>query len=340
MKKQLIYFFFSILLPLLLLTGCGQNTYVTGLYAPTTSSETPYPRTVENYHASGAPVSYTYTKVPQRVVITHPSATELFLELGLENHILSTVPPYSAPLPRLAEKYKQLSIMKAQYAPSQEELLAMSPDMIIGWSHHFTDNQLGSVSSWHQRRIPTFIMQSTLFFVEPTLESAVYACISDIGKIFAITEKTNAYIRQMKSRVSQVQASLKDIPKKKSLIVLQNHGNGQFSLYGRSSLISHLISLAGGQNLCELPVSFVGAEKILLYDPDYVIYIPYTTNSSYDYSQEEAIQQLQSLRGLQNIPSVKEGRIIPLPFTSVNDGGLRAVDTIETIAHQLYPNAF
>lgn len=337
----------SIILVLFLMTlslaGCGQSNGPVPTTAPPLSqgNGTTGPVTITNYDSDENPVAYTYKKIPERVVITHPGATELLLELGLEDRILSTIAPYGAPLDRIAEKYAKLTIMKAKYFPSQEELLEMQPDMIIGWAHNFRSSELGDVASWQGRSVGTFVMQSTLTKSEPTLENVVYSFIADMGTIFGIQDKTTPYIQSLKDRVAKVKTATKDIPQKKTVIVLQDHYNGTFSVYDSHYLISHMIDIAGGKNLCQAPASFIGAEKVLAFDPDFIIFVSYNkTDSTKDLTNEEAIKDIKEISALQSMRAIQKGAIISLPFFTVNNGGIRTIDAIEKISHTLYPKQY
>ncbi|SFM22678.1 ABC transporter substrate-binding protein [Pelosinus propionicus] len=329
---------------ILSLAGCGQSTPAAPTKAaspPSQNNDAKYPITISNYDSNENPTSYTYKKAPQRVAIVHPGATELLLELGLEDRILSTIPPYGAPLERIADRYSKLKIMKAKYLPSQEELLEMQPDMIIGWAHNFRSSELGDVKSWQERGAGTFVMQSTLTKIEPTLDTVVYSFIADMGTIFGIQEKTTLYIQNLKDRVAKVQAATKDIPQRKTVIVLQDHFNGTFSVYDSHYLISSMIDLAGGKNLCQGITSFVGAEKVLAYDPDFIIYVSHDRNEdAKDLTDEEALKALHEISALQSMRAIQKGNIINLPFFTVNNGGIRTVDAIEKIFHALYPEQY
>lgn len=328
---------------LLPLAGCGKTSQtpspvVTTLPTPTESS---YPLTISNYDTNEKVVNITYNKAPYQVILTHPGATELMLELGLEDHILATVAPYGAPLERLAEKYSKLHLLTSQYDPAQEELVEMHPDMLIGWAHQFTAYGMGEVKTWQKRNVATFIMQSTLTRNQPTLDNTVYACIADMGKIFNIQEKAAAYILQTKMRVAAVETAVKDVTHKKTVLVLQNHGNGTFSLYDDHYLISHMISLAGGKNICPDPASFVGAEKVLSFDPDFILLVSFSMeDATKDITDQQALESIQKVKELQSMRAIRAGNIINLPFFTVNSGGVRTVDAIEKIAKQLYPERF
>jgi iron complex transport system substrate-binding protein len=337
---------FSVFLWLLLalpLTACSPLNTTLPASQPTAaqSNGSYYPLRIANYDTNEKEIFYIYKKTPERVIITHPGATELMLELGLEEHILSTVAPYGATLDRLAGKYAKLNILKAQYDPSQEELVEMQPDMLIGWAHQFTSHGIGEVKTWQHRDVGTFILQSTLTKTKPTLENTVYASIADLGSIFNIQKKADEYIGQAKIRVASVEKAVKDIKQKKTVLVLQDHLNGTFSLYDNHYLISHMITLAGGISLCQDPASFVGAEKVLGFDPDYILVVSTSReDGAKDMTDKEAIDSLQKIKELQSMRAIRTGSIINLPFFTVNNGGVRTIDAIEKIAKSLYPDHF
>lgn len=337
LNRMSLFLLFILLLPL---TGCRQPS-TPSPQPSTTSSTRTYPLTITNYDQQENLVAYTYQSIPEKVVITHPGATELLLELGLQDRILFTVAPYGAPVDRVADQYKKLPLMKSAYTPSQEELLEMQPTMIISWAHQFSPHVMGDVQTWHERGVGTFVMPSSLTKTKPTLETTVYACISDIGKIFNIQNKTDLYIQQAKDRVAWIEKSIMDVQQPKTVLVLQDHLNGTFSLYDSSYLISHMIDVAGGKNICENPNAFVGAEKVLAFDPDFIIFVTSNlTDSTKDLTDEEAVQNLQGVKELQSMKAIRTGKIINLPFFTVNNGGIRTIDAIEKIAKSLYPEQF
>jgi iron complex transport system substrate-binding protein len=325
---------------ILLATACGSNQNATRT-SPVQTGSTAYPVTITNYDYVENKIDFTYHKTPERVIVTHPGATELLLDLGLESRILATIAPYGSPVARIAEKYTRLNVLRAPYMPSEEELLELQPDMIIGWSQQFSPTGMGEVKTWQARNVGTFILSSTLLKTKPTLETTVYSNIEDIGRIFNIQPVTGPYIQNFKTRVAKVESLVKDLPRKKTVLILQDHFNSTFSLYDSQYLISHMVELAGGINLCENKTSFVGAEKVLAFDPDFIIFVSVNKNNfAEDLSNEEAINSLRALSELRGMRAIQNGNIINLPFFTVNNGGIRTIDAIEKIAVNLYPDKF
>lgn len=323
---------------LLLAAGCTPSAALPPAAPPAAGANTAYtPVTIRNFDADENRLDYTYTHSPARVAITHPGATELLLELGLEDHILATLAPYGPPLKRVAERYAKLTIMAAQFVPSQEEMLEMEPDMIIGWSHNFSESALSNVQFWQERNIATYIMPSSLSKTKPSLEDSVYVLLEDMGKIFGVRDKAANLIKNYQARVAYIEQRTFPIQHKKTVMVLQNQSNGQFSLYDSSYVINLMIKTAGGIPVADDVAFIVGAEKVLAYDPDYILYVSFSKNGTEDLSDEDATAQLKQLDELSSMRAIRENHIINLPFFTVNNGGIRTVDAIEKIASQLYP---
>lgn len=341
--SRLIVVVLCLVLVLPLLVSCGKQEAAPEASNPPRQSSpvTAYPVTVASYDANENPVPYTYKKTPERVIIMHPGATELLLELGLEDRILATIAPYGAPAEHIADKYAKLNIMKAKYIPSQEYLLEMQPDLLIGWAHNFRASEVGDVETWHQRNIGTYVVPTTLTRTAPTLENAVYPFIADIGKIFNIQPQTDTYIENCKKRVTLIENKIRDIQKRKTVLILQDHYNGTFSIYGSKYLIDNIVQIAGGENLSKTPSSFLGPEKVLAFDPDVIIFVSSNkTGMGTDLTDAEANVHLKSIAELQSMRAIQEGSIINIPFNIVHSGSGRIIDAIEKVAKILYPERF
>lgn len=297
----------------------------------------PQPVTIMNMAADGQTYAHTYTTIPTQVIVTHQGAAELLLELGLAPHIAGAVIPYGSPKTTLAAAYQQLPLLKARFVPSQEEMLGLQPDLIIGWAHHFLPMQLGEPGFWHSRGIATYTVPGTRWQSAPTLETDVYPTIQELGAIFGVSERAAAYIETLQHRVQAVEARVREQPAAKSVLIVQNYNNGQFALYDQHTLISHLTHRAGGQNLVETSPGVINAEQLLSFDPDYILFIPHNPTAFQELSDNEAREQLRGIKALRSLRCIRENRIIPLPFSLANDGGSRSVDALEKIVAELYP---
>lgn len=285
---------------------------------------------LENFDGQGHSVSLSYKLGPQKVLVTYPGATELLIELGLENRIRGTVAPYGREPIRYRAIYESLPKVSAPFVPTKEEVLDMEPDLIIAWSHHFQSDALGSIYNWFDRGIATYIVPATVRKGTPTIESTVYPFIDDMGRIFHVEDKAQSYKKSLENRVQTVFQQASKRSKKPSLMILQMHGKSLYSLYGSTYLINDVVEKAGGHNLISRQLNSVGPERVLAYDPDYIVLVNASHND--DQWRDQVLDELKNDTNLNHLRAVQEGHIIPVAFGDVNNGNGRVVDVLEEIS--------
>lgn len=303
-------------------------THGTGVYYMTKSGND---TVLNNYDGDGKSLAVTYPYPLQRVVVTYPGATELLIQLGVERAIVGTVESYGVEPDDYARVYSQLPIFSAPFMPSTEEVLALHPQLIIGWSHHLQPNGIGSVYHWHERGIATYVVPATVRKGSPTLESTVYPFIQDMGRIFHVQERAQAYENSLRQRVAQAVAKGEARGSSPTVLVLQSYHNGTYGVYGNQYIIHNVVRLAGARNMTNSMLNMVGPERVLAFDPDYIVYISSDDVENYDEQYAKAVQDLRQDSYLQHMRAVDQGHIIPVRFSDVNNGNGRVVHALETI---------
>ncbi|EJO23264.1 oligopeptide ABC transporter, oligopeptide-binding protein [Selenomonas sp. FOBRC6] len=280
--------------------------------------------------SEGRPTDFTLSHTPERVLVSYPGATELLIDLGLTDRIIGTVAPYGAEPPAYRDAYAALPILSAPYVPSREELTALRPDLIIGWSHHFTPEALGDVYAYFDRGVGAYIVPATVRKGHPTLEETVYPFIADMGHIFGVEERAKNYTTALQSRVAAVEQRTKARGRRFSVMILQAHGTSLYSMYGSAYIIDDIARKAGADNIVDRQMRSVGPERVLGFAPDVIIYV-----NPKDISEEEARAELRADPNLQNMKAVRENRIIVVNFSDVNNGNGRCITALEDIAEGL-----
>ena len=276
---------------------------------------------------AGRTAVFALPQVPTRVLVTYPGATELLIDLGLEERIIGTIAPYGKEPPAYAAAYAALPILAAPYVPSREEVMALHPDFIIGWSHHFTPEALGDVYTYFDRGVGAYIVPATVRRGHPTLEETVYPFIHDMGQIFDRAQQAETYTAQLKARTAAVEARAAQRGRRFSAMILQAHGSSLYSMYGPSYIIDDIAKKAGADNLVRRQMNGVGPERVLGFTPEVILYV----NPS-DMTEEEARSALRTDPNLQHMKAVREGHIIVVDFSDVNNGNGRTVMALEQIA--------
>ena len=280
--------------------------------------------------SEGRPAAFTLSHTPARVLISYPGATELLIDLGLTDRIIGTVAPYGAEPPAYRDAYATLPILAAPYVPSREEVITLRPDLIIGWSHHFTPEALGDVYSYFDRGVGAYIVPATIRRGAPTLEETVYPFISDMGHIFGTEERAADYIDALKTRAAAVEDRTAARGRRISAMILQAHGNSLYSMYGPAYIIDDIARKAGADNIVTRQMRAVGPERVLGFAPEVIIYV-----NPKDRTEEEARAELRGDPNLQNMKAVRENRIIIVNFSDVNNGNGRCITALEDIAEGL-----
>ncbi|ELC8443023.1 ABC transporter substrate-binding protein [Clostridium perfringens] len=313
----------------LALVGCTGSSK--GNIASQKSSEEGYPVTISTYDQNGKEFQETFESKPKRVISTNQTTTEIMLDLDLQEYLVGTSFMDSPILPRLEEKYKNINVISETY-PSKEAVLALNPDLIMGWKSVFSEKNLGSVESWNEKGVKTFIQRNSGISKEQTLDD-VYYDINDIGKIFNIEEKSTKYIEDMKSRINSISEKIKSVKEPMKVLILEGEGENKYRVYGPKTLVSDMVSKAGGVNIAKDSGS-VGVENIIEMNPDAIVLIHYLMQNKDN--QEES--SLLDNKALKNVTAIKENRIIYTPLSETYAGGVRTVDGIERIAKGLYPD--
>ena len=280
--------------------------------------------------SEGRPTEFALPHTPERVLVSYPGATELLIDLGLSDRIIGTVAPYGAEPPTYRDAYAALPILSAPYVPSREEVVALRPDLIIGWSHHFTPEALGDVYAYFDRGVGAYIVPATVRKGHPTLEETVYPFIADMGHIFGVEERAKDYTTALQSRVAAVEQRTKARGRRFSVMILQAHGTSLYSMYGPAYIIDDIARKAGADNIVDRQMRSVGPERVLGFAPDVIIYV-----NPKDISAEEARAELRSDPNLQNMKAVRENHIIVVNFSDVNNGNGRCITALEDIAEGL-----
>ena len=280
--------------------------------------------------SEGRPTDFTLSHTPERVLVSYPGATELLIDLGLTDRIIGTVAPYGAEPPAYRDAYAALPILSAPYVPSREELTALRPDLIIGWSHHFTPEALGDVYAYFDRGVGAYIVPATVRKGAPTLEETVYPFIADMGHIFGVEERAKNYTIALQSRAAAVEQRTEARGQRFSAMILQAHGTSLYSMYGPAYIIDDIARKAGADNIVDRQMRSVGPERVLGFAPDVIIYV-----NPKGISEEEARAELRADPNLQNMKAVRENRIIVVNFSDVNNGNGRCITALEDIAEGL-----
>lgn len=299
-----------------------------------------YPVTIKTYNYAKEEVEVTFEAAPQKVICTNQSQTELLLYFGLDDAIIGTAYLDGAVRADLQEQYDALVAAGKELTvkgyPSKEVVLALEPDFIFGWRSAFGENALGDVSEWKDMGVGTMILRCSNNTVPERNLDAVLADIADIGAIFDIEEKTDAYIADAQALIADVEAKVAEVGAPLTALVMEPMGEGSWYCWGANTLTGSLAISAGAEYACP-DGGDLTVEDIINLNPD-VIIIDYMEEEgvSTEECEAKAIATVADVEALAEVAAVANGKIMAVNLTDVYGGGVRMVPSVQAMFSFMY----
>lgn len=322
MKKTLAILLAAALL-LAALSGCAAQEEPAAPAQETASAEG-YPVTVENYGRT-----VTVDKRPEKVLTLGPNCTELFAALGLSDLVVgrSLVNHSRGPLPEYEAAVNAIPELNHASA-TREAVLSSGADFIYALDWEIGEEGC-NIEEAEQYGMTVYVNSAT------TLEQQ-YQEILDLGLIFGVEDKAEAFVEDQKSRIAAVQEKVKDREPLK-VLVYDSGNDGVFTCSG-SNFESLLIGLAGGENLfddlSEKQWVTVSYEEVLAREPDIILIQDYDSPSV-----EEKIAEIKANPTLSQLDCVQNERFATITLESVLPGD-RMAYAVESLAAVFYPEVF
>lgn len=306
------------MLLMLVLAGCGAQKEDTAT-KPTEDS-----LIIDNY---GREVEI--PEKPSKVLTLGPNATELFIALGLSDYVIgNSLDNHSrGSLPEYAEEYDKIPELTYGSA-TREAVLTSGADFIYGIDWEFGSEGL-DVDELESYGIKVYMNKAT------TMEE-IYQEILDLGKIFEIEERAEAFVAEQKERIAEVQEKLVG-QEPVNVLVYDSGGNGVFTA-GGTNFETLLIELAGGRNVFEditdKQWATVSYEEVLARKPDVILIHDYDAPSI-----EQKMKDIKNDPALSQLESVKNENFVVISLESVLPGN-RMAYAVESLAEGFYPEVF
>ena len=348
--RKIIALVLALVMTLGMLTACGtQNNTApapgntnNGNNGNNTNTEpvaSHYPVTIDTYNYAKEQIKVTFDKMPEKVVCTNQTQTELMLYFGLDKYIAGMAYLDGAVRSDLQAQYDALKAAGKELTvkgyPSKEVVLALEPDFIFGWRSAFADKSLGDVSEWHKLKTNTMILRCSNNTVNKRDLDAVLADIADIGAIFDIEDVTDAYIADAKAMIEEIDAKVSSLDKPLTAIIVEPY-DGTFYCWGSDTLTGSLVVSAGAEYA--LPEGGdLSVEDIVNLNPE-VIIVDYMDEEgvSAEANQANAIATIMNEAALAEVPAVANGKVMAVNLTDVYGGGIRMVPSVRAMFDFMY----
>ena len=315
-------------LVILCLMGCSQNS-VADTQRQTAATDvkqdaepaaeadlkTAYPLTITD--ATGKEI--TFEKAPERIVSTSPAETEILFALGLGEQVVG-VSDYDDYPAETQSKPKVGGVT----SPNEEAILAQSPDLVIGG----ISLERPVAEKLQSLGMPVYISH-------PSSLEEIMQNILTVGVITDRQQQAEAIVAQMKTDIERVTSAVKDIPAEERKKVYIEFAPGW--TVGKGEYMDELITLANGINIAADTEGWnqISEEKVLLEDPDVILFADGVTDSATGESLEQIILNRS---GWDKIKAIENGQVIGLDQNILSRPGPRITQGLVDVAKAMYPD--
>lgn len=234
----------------------------------------------------------------RRVISLIPSVNETLVAIGATDRIVGRtrydVAPELAGLPSVG----------GGIDPSVEAVLALSPDLVLGWEH---DKRRGAIARLAALSVPVFTLRT-----QDTADT--FRGIANLGRLTGRELAAAALAAHLRGEFVTIRRSVADRPQPSVMYVVFDD---PATTAGAGSFIGELIGVAGGRPLfddLEQLWPTVSLEEVVQRDPDIVV-LPVDGDGA------AAVAALRRRAGWRDVRAVRDGRVATVPTNLVSRPG-------------------
>ena len=319
--KKTSIFSFVLLLTFSLLAGCGTANEnaddTTNNQKQTEQSQTKaFPITLTDDLGN----EVTIEEQPEKIVSILPSATEILFALGLDDEIIGVSEHDNYPEAALEkEKIGDMDM-------NTEKIISLMPDVAFLAKYNY-ENSAEAIKQLEQLGIKVVIIDT-----EESFEAA-YESIELIGKATGKTEEAKEIVASMKEQMEQIKEKASQVTEAKKVWV---EISPQPDLYtaGQHTYIGEMLNIIGAENVATEDGWYsVNEEEVVKMNPDVIV-------TTYGYYVENAVEQVLSRDGWQEVTAVKNKAVYDVDSDMMTRPGPRLVDGVEELGKAIYPEIF
>lgn len=255
---------------------------------------------------------------PKRIIALAPSITEIIFALGQQDRLKGTTqfsnyPAEAAKLPKVGS-YVRLDL---------ERIVALNPDLCIAIKD---GNPKGIIDRLQSLNIPVFA-------VNPRNLESMMQTIQKIGSILNASQKANTLVKDMRSRIQQVDALVSRIDRRPRVFI--QIGISPIISAGRNTFIHELVVRAGGINVAAGNRAYphFSREQVLALAPDVLIITSMARSGAFEKAKAD-------WNRLSHMPAVREKRIYTVNSDVFDRPSPRLLDALEMLTRLLHPKLF
>lgn len=262
----------------------------------------------------------TLEKAPENIVSMMPSNTEILFALGLSEEITGVSDFDDYP----AEAQEKEKIGGQEF--NVEAIIALDPDIVFGHESAFGMGEEG-YKQIESAGIPVFVVKNAENFEE------AYETIATMGQLTGKVEEAEQIITDMKTKVEEVLAKVKEVDEEKTVFV-ETSPAPEIYTPGQGTFVQEILDMIGAKNIVDDQEGWfaVDPEEIVNRNPDTIIVM-------YDYI-ETAVADVYARDGFDTITAIQEEQVIQVDENLTSRTGPRLAEGLEAFAKAIYPEVF
>jgi len=260
-------------------------------------------------------------KVPERIISLAPSNTEIIFALGLADRIVAVTDYCDYP-----EEVKGKTSIGSFNTPNIEEIVALSPDLILATSIH----EESIIPQLENGGLTVLALDSKT--IDDVLEA-----ITIVGEVTGQTAEASRLTGQMRNRIKAVTDKTENLAESERPRVFYAVWYDPLMAAGTGTFQSDLIKKAGGKNIAKELEGWatISLEAVITTNPEVMI-----AGAMTDASADLNFQFVKTESRLENTDARKNGFIYAIDSDITSRPGPRIVDGLEQFAGFIHPELF
>ncbi|MEW6652419.1 MAG: ABC transporter substrate-binding protein [Bacteroidota bacterium] len=255
--------------------------------------------------------SFVFDKAPQRIISLAPNLTEMIYSLELQQHLVGNTMYCNYP-----EEAQKIDKVGDMLTFNFEKIVLLKPDLIFITVEGNTKN---TYDKFHELGLKVFVSN-------PRNYKGIRKTYSDLGKIFAVTEKSGKSLAAWDSTLSSIKAL--QLGKEKTAMFLVELR--PVMIAGINTFINEYLHFCGLKNIAsdsKLNYPVFNREEVLKRDPDYIIYPT---------GGEDTIEMLkQAYPEWKKLKAIKNNNVIFIDRDLYLRPGPRYIEALSDLSNQL-----
>ncbi|MCF6194646.1 MAG: cobalamin-binding protein [Kangiellaceae bacterium] len=250
----------------------------------------------------------------KRIVALSPHSVEMLFAIGAENRIIGTVEYADYP-----EAAKSIPRIGSYHGIQIENLLALKPDLVIGWKGGNKSSDLSKLKS----------LGLNIVYSQPKTINDINSELLELGRLTGLTENASRVVAKLQTKYHGILARYKS---QKSVDVFYQLWHDPLQSVGKNSWIQSLIEDCGGNNIFKLsdaPYPLVTLESVLVKNPK-VIIIPGHSGNADEFSEKKKIWEKWP-----EISAVKNNKIFAMNGDLLHRFTPRALEGLELLCQRI-----